>query len=253
MRVQEQQEQQEKPLAIEILGFNLDAKQKDKDLYGSFTVHFLIRYAYVRQMVGEFLEDYKSVFKYVLPQTVVSYAQANRPTIKSGKWSVGEIEVLRQTYPKLGANFCAQLLGRTVKSVERKASALGLRVGQKQSQVPLQSGSSSPQTSPTELSQPTSSPEAPKVQLPPEAKKLSPAAQELLAYLHSIAGPDGEVVLRIDQFIKGKNIGVIKCSKARDELVQAGFLVPLPSAKKRLPQKYKLQTPKKGLLHRLLS
>jgi hypothetical protein len=250
--VQEQQGQQEQPLAIEILRFNLEAKHKDKDLYGSLTVDFLIRYAHVRQLVEEFLDDYKSIFKYVIPQTVASYAQAKRSTIKSGKWSPAEIEVLRQIYPKHGAIFCAQLLGRTVKSVERKASTLGLRVGQIQSQTPSQSESSSSQTSLAQPSQLTSSPESSKVQLPPEAQKLSPTAQKLLAYLYNIASPDGEVAISGNKFVKGENINVLECYKARDELVKAGFLVPLSRKKGYLPQKYKLTTPRKGLLQRLL-
>jgi hypothetical protein len=244
-KVQEQQGQMPYRPSIQILGFNVEAKHKDRDLYGSLAVHFLIPYAYVRQI----LEEYEAMFKAAMPQILATYAQATRPA--RGKWSAGEIEVLRQTYPKLGAKLCAQLLGRSVKSVERKASALGLRVQQGKDQAPLQSGSLSPQTMPAQQPKPTCPPEAPKVQLPPEAKKLSPTAQELLAYLYSIATPDGEVILRIDQFTKGKNIGVIKTCKARDELIQAGFLVPLPITNRRLPQKYKLTTPKKGLLHRL--
>jgi hypothetical protein len=225
--------------SIQILGVNLEVKRQDMDLYGSLAVQFLIPRAYIDRLINE----YESLFKTVIPQTIALYTQSNVPVTRS-KWSLGEVEFLRQNYPKFGAKLCAQVLGRTIKSVERKAATLGLRVGSHISQVS--------QTSPSQVLPPEPSTEAPEVKLPPEAKKLSPAAQELLAYLHSIAGHDGEVILRIDQFTKGRNIGVVQCSKARDELIRAGFLVPLPSPR-RSPQKYKLTTPKKGILRRLFA
>jgi hypothetical protein len=235
----EKQEHAPQP-SIQILGVNLEVKHQDRDLYGSLAVRFLIPRAYIER----FINEYETLlFKTIPPQIMAVYAQSNVPVTRS-KWSLSEVEFLRQNYPKFGAKLCAQVLGRTIKSVERKAATLGLRVGSDISQVS--------QTSPSQVLLSGPGTEALKVQLPPEAKKFSPAAQELLAYLHSIAGPDGEVILRIDQFTKGRNIGVAQCSKARDELIRARFLVPLPSPRSS-PQKYKLTTPKKGILQRLFA
>jgi len=169
------------------------------------------------------------LFKSGVSLGVATTVEAAKPTAtKKGRWGADEKEFLRQYYPRFGPKVCAQILGRSVASVQRRASMLGLRIAQEEPQAPPQAISSS--TAPTQA------------QLPPEAQKLSPTAQKLLAHLYSIAGPGGEITLYGPKLLEGTNIGVQAFLKAREELVKAGFLTPLPRQKRYLPQKYRLTT-----------
>lgn len=47
---------------------------------------------------------------------------------RSAKWSLDELEYLKQNYPTKGAKHCAQYLGRTSRSVECEAAKNGIRV-----------------------------------------------------------------------------------------------------------------------------
>jgi hypothetical protein len=234
--VQGQQGQVGEVASIQILGFNLTAKHKDKDLLGSLTVEFFIPHAYFERIFNEL----EMLFKSGVSLGVATTVEAAKPTAtKKGRWGADEKEFLRQYYPRFGPKVCAQILGRSVASVQRRASMLGLRIAQEEPQAPPQAISSS--TAPT---QPISL-EPKQAQLPPGAQKLSPTAQKLLAHLYSIAGPGGEITLYAPKLLEGTNIGVQAFLKAREELVKEGFLTPLPRKKFYLPQKYRLTTPNK--------
>jgi len=96
---------------------------------------------------------------------------------------------------------------------------------------------------------------APPVLSKPE--ELSSEAQKLLEFLKKEAGPDNTVKLRVNKFIRQeRGIGVQKCLDALDELVLAGYLIPIPPAdpKKKKGWSYKLNlppAPKKGLFSRI--
>jgi len=234
--VQGQQGQVGEVASIEILGFNLTAKHKGKDLLGSLTVEFFIPHAYFERIFNEL----EMLFKSGVSLGVATTVEAAKPTAtKKGRWGADEKEFLRQYYPRFGPKVCAQILGRSVASVQRRASILGLRIAQEEPQAPPQAINSS--TAPT---QPISL-EPRQAQLPPGAQKLSPTAQKLLAHLYSIAGPGEEITLYAPKLLEGTNIGVQAFLKAREELVKAGFLTPLPWKKRYLPRKYRLTTPNK--------
>lgn len=44
-----------------------------------------------------------------------------------GRWSTGELKLLRKAFPTASARQVAERLGRTVKAVEMKASKIGLK------------------------------------------------------------------------------------------------------------------------------
>jgi hypothetical protein len=96
---------------------------------------------------------------------------------------------------------------------------------------------------------------APPVHSKPE--ELSPEAQKLLEFLKKEAGPDNTVKLRVNKFIRQeRGIGIQKCLDALDELVLAGYLIPIPPADptKKRGWSYKLNlppSPKKGLFSRI--
>jgi len=48
-----------------------------------------------------------------------------------GRWSNGELKLLRKVFPTAGTRQVANRLGRTVKSVEIKASKIGLKKSKK--------------------------------------------------------------------------------------------------------------------------
>jgi hypothetical protein len=227
------QGQQEQVVSIQILGFNLTAKHKDKDLLGSLTVEFFIPHAYFERIFNEI----ENIFKSGVSLAVATNVEAATPAVtKKGRWGADEKEFLRQYYPKFGPKVCARILGRSVASVQRRASMLGLRITEEEPQQPPPTVSSS--TAPT---QPISL-EPKQAQLPPEDQKLSPTAQKLLERLYSIASPGEEITLYAPKLLEGENIGVQAFLKAREELVKAGFLTPLPRKKRYLPQKYRLIT-----------
>jgi hypothetical protein len=93
--------------------------------------------------------------------------------------------------------------------------------------------------------------------VPSKHEELSPEAQKLLEFLKKEAGPDNTVKLRVNKFIRQeRGIGVQKCLDALDELVLAGYLIPIPPAdpQKKKGWSYKLNlppAPKKGLFSRL--
>jgi len=235
-KVQGQQGQVGEIASIQILGFNLTAKHKDKDLLGSLTVEFFIPHAYFERIFNEL----ETIFKSGVSLGVATTVGAAKPTAtKKGRWGADEKEFLRQYYPRFGPKVCAQILGRSVASVQRRASMLGLRIAEEEPQAPPQAMSSS--TTPT---QPTSL-EPKQAQLSPEAQNLSSTAQKILARLYSIAGPEEEIILYAPKLLEGTNTSVQDFLKAREELVKAGFLTPLPRKKRYLPQKYRLTAPKK--------
>jgi hypothetical protein len=98
---------------------------------------------------------------------------------------------------------------------------------------------------------------APPPPVPSKPEELSPEAQKLLEFLKKEAGPDNTVKLRVNKFIRQeRGIGVQKCLDALDELVLAGYLIPIPPAdpNKKKGWSYKLNlppAPKKGLFSRI--
>lgn len=98
---------------------------------------------------------------------------------------------------------------------------------------------------------------APPPPVPSKPEELSSEAQKLLEFLKKEAGPDNTVKLRVNKFIRQeRGIGVQKCLDALDELVLAGYLIPIPPAdpKQKKGWSYKLNlppAPKKGLFSRI--